>query len=194
MSNSYKYQFLYSKVPMLTMMQGDITIGASGAVSSAVGRELFAVTKLATGIYTIQLTQNYNGMIGAHFEIESPVTGSNVSDGSFVSGTLYSITAVGTTNWYAIGLNAGLTPAVGQNFVATGVGGAGTGTAKAVGVSGLMSIEVAPNQSTMLSSSIGGQGAIVTIQTLNTSDALANPASGTNIHYNIFFRDSSSLY
>lgn len=49
------------------------------------------------------------------------------NDGSFISGTEYLITFVGNTNFTAIGASA--TPAVGEIFTATGVGGDGTGKA-----------------------------------------------------------------
>ncbi len=53
-------------------------------------------------------------------------------------------------DWQAVGLPAGLTPSVGQSFIATATGAGGsTGTAIAVGVSGITSLEVIgdPNQS-----------------------------------------------
>lgn len=46
-------------------------------------------------------------------------------------------------DWQGVGLPAGLTPAVGQSFIATATGsGASTGTVKAAGISGITSIEV----------------------------------------------------
>lgn len=189
----YASQFLYSKIRMLTMIQGTVTIGASGAVSSYTGNGVSSVTKLATGIYQVQTTDNFNAFIQAGFLLESPVTGSNVNDGSFVSGTLYQITAVGTTNWGAIGLASGLTPTVGQVFVATGVGGSGTGTAKAMTTSGIAVVEVPTGIQKMLTNSKESQGigATVLFETLDITDALANPTSGTVINFTFFFRNSS---
>lgn len=191
MANRRFYQFLYSKVPMLTMIQGNVVIGASGAVSSSSGVGVTSVTKLATGIYRIKLQDNYNHFVGADFTLESPVTGGSVSDGSFVADTLYQITAVGTTDWASVGLPSDLTATVGQVFVASATGGAGSGTAKAVGLTGVADIEVAgvlPD--TMLAPSTAGS--YITIQCVDAAGALVSPASGSSIGFQIFLRNSSA--
>jgi len=54
--------------------------------------------------------------------------GQILSAGNFVIGAGYSIVSLGTTNWNSIGVPVGVTPVVGTNFVATGVG-SGSGTA-----------------------------------------------------------------
>ena len=54
-----------------------------------------------------------------------------VSDGSFIVGNNYVITAVGNTDWAAAGANPGF--GVGSEFEATSVGGSGTGTANTIG-------------------------------------------------------------
>jgi len=181
------------------MIEGNIDIGSSGAVANTSGGVgVNSITKEATGIYLIQLKENFNHLLGSDFTLESPLTGGNVSDGSFSSGTLYQITSVGTTSWSSIGLPTGLTAAAGQVFVASGSGGAGSGTAKVVSQSGIVAIEVAAAGTvatpatapdTMLSPN--PSGAYVMIQTLNTSDALASPASGTTIKFQLFLRNSS---
>lgn len=193
MGNSRKYQFLFSKVPMLEMIQGIANIGAAGAVSSFSGANVSSVSLLHTGVYKIQLVENYNAWIGSHFQMVSPTTGGPVADGSFVTNTLYQITVVGTTNWYAVGLDPGLTPAVGQQFVATGAWGAGTGTATAVGQSGIVVVE-ACNPAQMLQNSVQGKGAIMLVQTLNDADALANPVNGSAINFQIWMRNSSVAF
>lgn len=187
------YQFLFSKVPMLTYIQGSVLIGSSGAVTSSNGNGISSVTKLGTGIYQVQLLENINAFMSASFMIEGGTTGSPVADGSFVSGTEYQITVVGTTNWAAIGLPADMTAAVGQVFVATGVGGAGTGTATAVGKSGIFAVEMA-TPSAMLASSSPSKGAIFIFQTYNASGALTSPASSSRIHFDFILRNSSVAY
>lgn len=162
------------------MIQGTVTIGASGAVSSSTGTGVSGVTKLTTGIYQIQTIENYNGYIGSFFEKQSPAIGSNVNDGSFVTNTLYQITAVGTTDWHAAGLNSGLTAAVGQTFVATGAGGAGTGTAKAVGSTGIGVIEVPYNPQQMLDNSTINKGAIIQFQTFGNASTISFTGDTTN--------------
>lgn len=176
---------------MLKMLQGKIVFGASGAVASAAGAGIASVTKLATGIYQILFVEDYQAYIGSDFSIQSGVSGGAVADGSFVTGTLYQIVSVGTTNYLAVGYPAGMIPVVGGVFVATGAGGAGTGTVKAIAPSGVMSVEVAGNAQTQLGSSLAATGGQLIIQTLNTSDALASPASGCEIDFMLYFRDSS---
>lgn len=167
MANSRFYQFLFSKVPILTMIQGSATFGASGAVASSSGAGVYAVTKLGTGIYQVQLQDNYNAFIGAAFTPQAVGQGSAVTAGSFVVGTLYQIVTLGTTVYSAIGLNSGLTAAVGQLFVATGVG-SGTGTAKAVGYTDMDLIQV-PDCAQMLQPSTQGQGSILIFNTYQST-------------------------
>lgn len=189
-SNPSYRQFLYSNVPMLTMIDGHIVIGAAGAVSSFTGKGIYNVALLAAGIYSVQLTNNFKSFVGHDFSLQSPVTGANVADGSFVVGTMYQITAVGTTGWSAVGLNTGLTPAIGQQFVATAVGGVGTGTAKVVGSTGVASIELG-EPAAMLQVNNLGQGAIFMARMLDFAGALVAPASGTIIDLSIYLKNSS---
>jgi len=191
MANSRFYQFLYSKVPMLTMLEGHLDVGSSGAVeATSGGKGITSITKLATGIYQIKLQENFNHFVGADFTFESPVTGGSVSDGSFSVGALYQITAVGTTDWTSSGLPAGLTAAVGQTFVASATGGAGTGTAKAIGKGNIMKVEVAgmAADTMLLPQPIGG---VINIQTFDKTEALADPTALSSIRFALFFRNSS---
>lgn len=158
-----------------------ITIGASGAVSSTSGSGITSTTKLATGIYQINLADVYNQISQITGHVESPV-GSTVTAGSFVTDTLYQILTVGTTDYSSIGLASGLTATVGQCFVATGAG-SGTGTAKEVGNTGVMNIEVAPGYSNMLAPSSGGS--IFIIQVLDNTGALVSPVDGSIISLRI---------
>jgi hypothetical protein len=178
-----KYQFLYSKVPMLSMIEGQILVGASGAVTTASGAGVQGVTKLATGIYAIRVQDNFNAFIGADFSVQAPVSAlAAVTAGSFVTGTLYQIVTLGTTVYSAVGLASGITQAVGQLFVATGAG-SGTGTAKAIGYSDCDMISLAFNQQLMLQSSVAGLGAVVIFQNYQNSAAsfTGDTASNTTI-------------
>lgn len=85
----------------------------------------------AAGYILVQLANNYSGYIGGYSGFVSPVSGSNVNISSGLTQfNPYVITSVGTStaaNWQAVGLPAGLTPTVGQSFIAT-TSSAGTGT------------------------------------------------------------------
>jgi len=63
----------------------------------------------------------------------------------YATGFSFALTVSDTNlaDWNAVGLPRGLTPTAGQSFVATATGAGGsTGTVKAVGVSGILSVEV----------------------------------------------------
>lgn len=170
-----------------------MVIGATGAVGTVKGSGLLGVTRLDTGVYQLQFEDNYNRFLGLTAGFVSPVTGLSVSGGAFVAGTLYIITSLGTTTtaqWLAAGVPAGVTPAVGVAFVATGVG-AGSGTVKAAGSSGVFAIEVAGNSNLTIANSEQGKGAIVVIQCLDAAGALTDPAEGSVLGFSAVFRNSS---
>jgi hypothetical protein len=98
----------------------------------------------------VQLGLNYLGYVGGYSGLVSPLTGSALT--STTASHAYVITSLGTTTpaqWAAAGLPVGLTPTVGQSFIAIATGAiGGTGTVQAQGASGVDSLEVVgdPNQ------------------------------------------------
>ena len=77
----------------------------------------------AAGYILIQLASNYAGYLGGYSGFVSPVSGTpiNVTTG-VTAGLAYIITSIGTTTaagLQALGLPPGLTPTVGQSFIAT---------------------------------------------------------------------------
>lgn len=191
MANQFFQQFLYSKIRMLTYLKGSITVGATGAVTSFAGIGIYKITRSTTGIYFVQLNDNYNAFVDFHWHADGGVTGSPVADGSFVTGTEYQITVVGTTTWTGAGFPAGYTPAVGSVFVATGAGGAGTGTATAIGKSAISKIELAQSVGGLMQGSVQGIGSAFYLNTYNYSEALANPTSGCVLGFAMWLRNSS---
>lgn len=197
MANRYFTQFFYTLHKMPVLIDCNFAIGGTGAVGTVKGPGVKAITRLAAGVYQIQFQDNYYKYFGMDFSVSSPVTGSNVNAGSFSAGTSYVITALGTTNWNAIGLPTGVTAAVGQGFVATGVG-AGTGTAKAVAPSGIATIETLGDPSLELAPMpTTNQGASIIIQCLSaTSSSVttlvpADPVSGTQLYLTFYLSNSS---
>lgn len=198
MANKYLRQFLYSKHPMLTLITGSVTFGAAGAVSASSGAGLKSVTKLGTGLYQIKLVDSFPSFIGYDSEMLGGVTGAAINDGSFVAGTLYQIVTVGNTNWTAVGFDSDYTPVVGALFVATGVGGAGTGQVKAIAPSAVQSIEIAQNPASMLKNlnQSQGKGSSLILSLYNSSGAagaqvLGSPASGAQMIFKLMFKNSS---
>lgn len=187
---------LYQPHVMAVLLNCKISIGASGAVSSFKGPMIQSVTRAAAGLYSIQLQDNYNGMFNMIASAVSPQSGSNIAAASFVAGTAYQITVVGTTNWSAIGLNSALTPAVGMSFIASGAG-SGTGMAKVMGNSGIAAIEMLDNGAELAPSPAPLLGGIINIQCLGatsssvTTQIPADPANGSIICLSFYLNNSS---
>ena len=106
MANRYFTQFFYTPHKMPVMIDCNIAIGSTGAVGTIKGPGVSGVTRLGTGLYQIKLQDNYYKFYKLDWNLEAPVTGSDVTDGSFSVGTVYQITAVGTTDWTAAALVA----------------------------------------------------------------------------------------
>ena len=187
MANRFFQQFSFGLAHYPVTLHGKATIGASGATSALVGAGVASLTRLAQGVYALKLEDNYYRFYGLDVTFKSPVTGSDIAAGSFVNGTLYEITAVGTTDWTAVGLPSGVTAAVGVSFVAV-AGGSGTGTAKVVGTSGIFVSELAGDPQLMDAPSV--QGAVVYFKTLNASGAATDPASGSQLYFTVKMRNS----
>jgi hypothetical protein len=184
MANKYGYQFLYSYNPMLTFVEGNFVVGASGAVGTVKGSGIDSITKLSTGTYQIKLQEGYPRYLSGTAGAVAPTTGSAVNAGSFSVGTTYVIASVGSTDFAAAGMNSSLTADVGVPFVATAVG-SGSGTALAVGDSGIVSVEVVGNPNLTVPSGI------IIIQCMSDAGAVANPASGSVIGFTMMLRNST---
>lgn len=188
---------LYSFNVQPVSLNCQITIGASGAVSSFSGAGIAAVTKTgAAGTYAIQLQDNYYSLLNCGFDMQSPVGGTiNLTAAS--ANVLYKIVALGTSTTFP-GLPSGLTPAVGMVYVASGVG-TGTGTIAPVTNSGIGSVELAGNVAGMLSKQpfTASSGGYIYFQCLAPTDAATtttiptNPASGSVILAKILLNNSS---
>jgi hypothetical protein len=91
-------------------------------------------------------------------------------------------------DWVAVGLPPGVTPATGASFVATATGAGGsTGTAIAVGISGITSMEVIGNPSSSLapqptgpSPHVGGWILVQCLAPTSTSTTTLIPTAPTN--------------
>ena len=105
----------------------------------------------AAGFAIIQLQDNFHGYYFGGAQIQSPLSGAEISIsgvGALTVGQVYVITTVGTStaaNWRSMGLPAGIVPAVGVAFVASATGsGTGTGKVKinAAAGSGIVAVDV----------------------------------------------------
>lgn len=206
MASRQFYQFTSSLNPNLVMIEGSFQVGASGNVqpsTGVVGAGNQTVTKVGTGFYRIQLQDNYNRLVGFDSVIFPPTSAAGfIQDGSLTVGQPYQILFPSTsTKWTDLGLPAGLTPAIGQPFVATsgasagplgssGVTAAGNGTVIPIISANIQDIQLLPNPNTELQSTTAGS--YMFIQTLGTSAIVAaQPTSGTVIRYNVWLRNSN---
>jgi len=133
----------------------------------------------AVGYALIQLKGNFNRYIGGFSGVAAPVG----SSGSAVTaGNPYVITSIGTStaaNFQAIGLPMGLTPSVGQSFIASSTGSlSGTGTIASPQAASTIQISVVgdPNQTLSNSNSAANGGGYLIVQFLSaTSSSVTTP-------------------
>lgn len=190
MASRFFQQFTLSLNHLPVFLEGSALIGASGATSALKGSGILSLTRVAAGTYKLVLEDDYNRFLGFEACFESGVTGSAITAGSFVSGTLYEIVTVGTTDYSAVGLSAGITAAPGVAFVASGVG-AGTGTVKALACSGIYAVELAGDPQLSIASTVQGSGSVIHFVTYDTAGAPADPASGSKLYFAVLLRNSS---
>lgn len=196
MANRYFTQFNYSLHKFPVLIDCNVAIGATGAVGTLKGPGVTSVTRLAAGTYQVKLQDNYFKYFAGFCSIDSPVSGSNVTAGSFSVGTVYQITALGTTDWQVAGLPVGLTAAVGMSFKAAAIG-SGTGTAKIMGPSGIVAFEVIGNPDLELGPSSANQGGYITVRCYGATDAstttlvATDPADGSKLRMAFWLSNSS---
>lgn len=158
----------------------------------------------AAGTIVVQLQDNYSRIYGIQSSVVAPASGSDVKidNSALTAGVAYSITTLGNATaakWHAIGVPAGITPAVGVAFIAATNGGAGNTltsrvqTSAAAG-SAVMSIEgvgrpnllIAPNPT-----SNQGYGGSFILQCRDITGAAVAPADDSEIRLSFYLSNSS---
>ncbi len=209
MANRRLYQFLYSRQPKLTMVNGIISFGANGSVTAVSSVGVYTATNLATGQYQIKLTDNYYAFVGAQFNFYSGISAVSAAVAGLTGSSMYQITAVGNTDWSGLGPDPDYTVAAGTVFRATATVGSGTGTAKLLTVNPVVSAQVMQSQVAALQNNNPsmGRGSSVFFQTVapavttaQTSTAVyvstatmaaTNPVASSSMSFKLWFRDSS---
>lgn len=181
-------------------LDGTILIGSSGAVTSFTGIGIAAVTHDGTGVYKIQMQDNYASFLMMNTKMIGTVTGSAIDPNGGVVGTLYQITTVGTTNWVTAGIPSGITATVGQVFALAAAPTAATGRVKLYLPSAITSVQPAGNPNTAWLNKqpfTAGSGGYVTMLCQGATDAThtalipTDPASGETIVFEIMLNNSS---
>ncbi len=155
----------------------------------------------ASGTIVVRLADNYNRSLSGFNAIVSPASGSSllVASAGLTAGVAYIITILGTTTvaaWHALGVPAGVTPAVGVSFIAAATSAVGTGAVQitAAAGSGICSIETVgdPNLSIAPNPTANqGYGAQIILQCRDYAGAIAAPANGSVISLTLLLSDSS---
>lgn len=137
------------------------------------------------GFALVQFNQNFNYYLGGFSGFVSSVTGSiKIDNSAMTAGQAYIITTLGNATaakWAAVGVPAGVTPAVGVSFIALTNGGAGNTLTSRVSTpvpTGIQTIEVVgdPNQSIANSSIAQNGGAYLLVQFIGaTSSSVTTP-------------------
>lgn len=163
----------------------------------------------AAGTIVIQLQDAYNRVLSGSNSIVSPVgtpVAITAASANLTLGVAYVITTLGdatAANWLAVGVPAGVTPAIGVAFIAKATG-AGTGTTARVAPtaaagSGVFEIETVGDGNQACAPSIVAQGfgaqIILQCRKDSASDAsvIAAPADGSVISLQFLMSDSSIL-
>lgn len=141
--------------------------------STTPGLGNYAVTNPnpANGLISIQLQNQFSGVLGFQASMQSPVTGSALT--SVTSGSAYTIVSVGTTTtaqWVTRGLPVGVTPTAGQTFLATSTGAlGGNGTVKIAGFASISHFELAGQPILVNSNVYQNGGASLLLQCVSTT-------------------------
>lgn len=161
----------------------------------------------ASGTIVVRLSDNYNILFDSvRGIIRSPNSGSDVKidNSAMTAGVAYVITTLGNASaakWHAIGVPAGVTPAVGVSFIAASNGGAGnTLTSRvqtsAASGSGIASIELVGNSNLSLApdpTANQGYGAQLIFECYDYAGAKAAPAAGSLISLEFYLSNSSVI-
>lgn len=210
MANRRLYQFLYSRQPKLTMVNGIISFGANGSVTSVSSVGVYTAANLAAGQYQIKLTDNYYAFVGAQFNFYSGIAGASTFGVAGLTGSsMYQITTVGNSDWTTLGPDPDYALTAGTVFRATAVVGSGTGTAKLLTVNPVVSAQVLQSQTTALQNNFPslGRGSSIYFQTIapvvttsqtstsvyvsTTTMTATNPVASSSMSFKLWFRDSS---
>jgi hypothetical protein len=182
MARSIYREKVLNLVHDLVLMECSVTLGSGGAVASVRGDGLASATELGAGVFRLVFDKVFNRVLQVQGNVTAPVTGAAVTDGSLVATTLYRIVTVGTSDFTASGASVN---EVGEAFVATGVGGAGTGTVKAVAASQAVSIQLA-------SANMSGVDHVV-VQLVDDAGAAVDGEAGAVLNFVIMARRGSIL-
>lgn len=156
----------------------------------------------ASGTIVVRLSDNYSRSFSlGRAAIQSPNSGSSllVASAGLTVGIAYVLTILGTTTtaaWHALGVPAGVTPAVGVSFIAAATSAVGTGAVQITAAAGssVASIEVVGQPDLSISpdpTANQGYGAQIILQCRDYAGAIVAPAAGSKISLEFYLSNSS---
>ena len=163
-----------------------------------------AITRTGTGVYRIQLQDNYVSMTGFNaYAVSNTDPNDTIDPHNGVVGNLYRIVSLGNANWHTCGIPTGVTPAVNMVFCFQAApGSATTGTMKLITTSNI----VAVRPLSLFGNSLGelnnqpytiGSGGYIDIVCLAATDSSTttliptDPRNGEKIFFQIVLNSSS---
>jgi len=208
-SNNYVFYCVVSGVGSPPSLTGSLanyvaipisfsTNATNSTVGAAIATAMGAVN--GTNSWTASNSGHTVTVTGALTTVNFSPRPQDVNTGFTISAVTYTSLAAG---WQSVGLPPGLTPTVGQSFIATATGSAvvsSAATVKAASVSGITSIEVIgdANQSIANSSIASNGGAWILVQFLGATNSSTTtliptaPAAGSVVGMSFFF-DASEV-
>lgn len=152
----------------------------------------------AAGVIYVKLMDNYNRSYSGFNAIVAPVSGTPLT--AVVANTAYTIVSLGTatlTQWQAVGLPLGVTPAVGVSFIATSSATIGGSAAVEISIatgSNITNIETVGDPNTTLANLAqpSNGGGYIILQCFKNG-AKAAPVDGSVISLGFYLSDSSVI-
>src|SRR5262245_20444623 len=95
MANRAFFQMLASLVERLTLVQGQFSVGSTGAVSGVQGSGIDNIVRLDVGTYEVKLSDSYNKLLDFHVVAAEPAGTPATIQSGLTIGLPYSITTVG---------------------------------------------------------------------------------------------------
>ncbi len=191
----------------LFALTGAVTISAATAITviGPSGPTHVAGTP-GPGTIVVRLQDAYNRLYTGGHAIVSPVSGTalKIDNSALTAGVAYIISTLGSSTaaqWHALGVPAGVTPAVGVAFIASSVGaGANSSTSRVMATaaagSSVASIETVGDANLSANpnpSANQGFGAQIILQTRTYGGAIAAPVDGSVISLSFLLSNSSIL-
>lgn len=158
----------------------------------------------ASGTIIVQLMDNYSRSFSNFNAVISPSSGSalKIDNSALTAGVPYIISTLGSSSaaqWHALGVPAGVVPAVGVSFIASSVGAGANSSSSRVMISAAAGSNVAsiemvgdPNLSiNPIPSANQGFGAQIILQCRDYQGAIVAPAAGSVISLSFYLSNSS---